>query len=538
MAQSERNGKALGVCYLDLDGFKPVNDLYGHATGDLLLIEVAQRLKTCMRGGDTASRLGGDEFVLLFSELEGIHDCDLAIARVIALLNQPFKINNQSISISASIGVTLYPDDGSDADTLLRHADQAMYAAKQAGRNRHHLFDPENDRRARARRDELLQIAHGLANGEFALHYQPKVNMRKGTIVGAEALIRWHHPERGLLLPTDFLHTVDGSDLAIELGNWVIREALSQMEQWLSQGFDLPISINIAGEHLQHRGFAQYLGEMLAAHPLVLPCRLELEVLETAALEDITGAAEIFANCHRLGVSFALDDFGTGYSSLTYFRRLPADLLKIDQSFVRDMLDDPEDMAIVEGVIGLTQAFKRNVIAEGVETVEHGLALLLLGCDLAQGFGIAHPMPAAELPAWISNFRPDELWNLATAFNWSRDDLPLLIAEADHMRWVKNLQTFLEKADGTTAPPECNYHECRFGRWYYGGTSQRYAGLDGFAGIEGAHTRLHEIGCELIRLHRTGEQLAVKALRIDLIIASAALTERIQQIQAEILMGR
>lgn len=520
MAQSERNGKALGVCYLNLDGFKPVNDLYGHATGDLLLIEVAQRLKTCMRGGD--------EFVLLFSELEGIHDCDLAIARVIALLGQPFRINNQSISISASIGVTLYPDDGSDADTLLRHADQGMYAAKQAGRNRHHLFDPENDRRSRARRDELLQIAHGLTNGEFTLHYQPKVNMRKGTIIGAEALIRWHHPERGLLLPSDFLHTVDGSELAIELGNWVIREALTQMERWLNQGLDLPISINIAGEHLQHPGFAQYLGKMLAAHPQVQPSRLELEVLETAALEDITSAAEIFAECHRQGVSFALDDFGTGYSSLTYFRRLPADILKIDQSFVRDMLDDPEDMAIVEGVIGLTQAFKRDVIAEGVKTVEHGLVLLLLGCDLAQGFGIAHPMPAAELPAWISHFSPDELWNLATAFNWSRDDLPLLIAEADHMRWVKSLQAYLDQADGTTAPPECNYHECRFGRWYYGGTSQHYAGLDGFAGIKGAHTRLHEIGCNLIRRHRKGEELAVKSLWIDLIIASAALTERIQ----------
>jgi len=536
MAQTERNGKVLAVCYLDLDGFKPVNDLYGHAVGDRLLVEVAQRLKGCIRAGDTVSRLGGDEFVLLFSELDDIHECDIAIARVISTLTHPFLINGHGILISASIGVTLYPQDGADSDTLLRHADQAMYAAKQAGRNRYHLFDPENDRRARVRREEIGRIRDALARGEFVLHYQPKVNMRHGTVIGAEALIRWQHPEDGLLLPGQFLPAIEGTELATELGDWVIGEALGQLERWAAQGLDLAVSINIAGNHLQKGGFARRLGEQLAAHPTVLPARVELEILETAALEDIALAAELFAECHKLGVSFALDDFGTGYSSLTYFRRLPANVLKIDQSFVRDMLDDPDDLAIVEGVIGLTQAFQRQVIAEGVETVEHGLALLLLGCDVAQGYGIARPMPAGELPGWVRLFRPDDLWSAATAFQWSREDLPMLIAEVEHNRWKAALYDYLDDSSGRiVAPPdECN---CRFGRWYASPASQRYGHFEAFTALGGIHRRIHQIGSEMVALHQQGESAAIARLKQELEGCSRGLSQSIRQMQAELLIS-
>ncbi|WP_428826346.1 EAL domain-containing protein [Azonexus sp. IMCC34842] len=537
MAQAKRNNKVLAVGYLDLDGFKPVNDLYGHSTGDRLLVEVAQRLKTCIRGGDTVSRLGGDEFVLLFSELDSVHECDHAIARVISTLTHPFQIGGHTIQISASIGVTLFPQDGSDSDTLLRHADQAMYAAKQAGRNRFHLFDPENDRRARARRDEISRIRQGLNNGEFMLHYQPKVNMRVGTVIGSEALIRWQHPELGLLLPAEFLPAIEGSELSIELGDWVIREALHQLEQWSSQGINLTVSINIAGNHLQHPGFTQRLAELLAACPSVSPALLELEILETAALEDIALAADIFAECRKLGVSFALDDFGTGYSSLTYFRRLPADVLKIDQSFTRNMLDDPDDLAIVEGVIGLTHAFQRKVIAEGVETVEHGLVLLLLGCDLAQGYGIARPMPAAQLPAWVSRFRPDELWSSATAFRWSREDLPMLIAEVEHGRWKKNLFACLDDPSGTTPAPNSDHDSCRFGRWYHSTGSQVYAGIDGYIALEQIHVRIHEIGNQLLKARRGDHPANSGQLRQELEAASLTLSECLHSIQAELLIS-
>ncbi|MBS1158454.1 MAG: putative signaling protein [Proteobacteria bacterium] len=537
MAQTERNGKALAVCYLDLDGFKPVNDQYGHATGDKLLVEVAQRLRNCVRAGDTVSRLGGDEFVLLFSELDNVRECDHAINRIIAALTTPFRIGGHEISISASIGVTLYPQDGSDSDTLLRHADQAMYAAKQAGRNRFHLFDPENDRRARVRHEEVRRIREALAEGEFVLYYQPKVDMRQGSVVGAEALIRWQHPERGLLLPNDFLPAIEGSELSIALGDWVIQEALRQLSIWQEQGLDLAVSVNIAGEHLQGHGFARRLGELLAAHPNVAPHNLELEVLETAALEDIGRVAELFAECRRFGVSFSLDDFGTGYSSLTYFRRLPADVLKIDQSFVCDMLDDPDDLAIVEGVIGLTQAFQRKVIAEGVETVEHGLVLLLLGCDMAQGFGIARPMPAAKLPAWVALFRPDKLWDQATVFRWSREDLPLLIAGVDHQRWKKSLYAYLADSTASLPAPPNEPGQCRFGRWYHSPAAQKYAVFSDFAELAPLHRRFHRLGEELMAQRTTASEASRQSQLGELEELSGALSRHLEKIQAALLLS-
>ncbi|MCG2575596.1 EAL domain-containing protein [Dechloromonas sp. XY25] len=537
-AQTERSGKMLAVCYLDLDNFKPINDEYGHGVGDYLLIDVAQRLKSCVRAGDTVARLGGDEFVLLLSDLEDLRECEHAMARVLGTLAKPFLVSQRQLTISASIGVTLYPHDGSDSDTLLRHADQAMYAAKQAGRNRYHLFDPESDRRAKARRDEIGRIRQGLAAGEFRLFYQPKVNMRQGTVIGAEALIRWQHPERGLLLPDAFLPFLDGAETAVEIGDWVINEALRQIDTWRHQhGIDLAVSINISGNHLQHPDFCRRLGELLARYPGVSPQRIELEVLETAALEDIDTSAALFAECRALGVSFALDDFGTGYSSLTYFRRLPADLLKIDQSFVRDMLDNPDDLAIVEGVIGLTQAFRRSVIAEGVETVEHGLVLLLLGCDMAQGFGIARPMPADDIPAWMRQFQPDELWNLATAFNWSRDDLPMLIAEVDHKRWTRALYAYLDYTTGTASPPPVAADACRFAHWLNDAGNQRYAAIAAFQQIPALHAQVHDSARELLHRRRIGGTADLLALELALRSANDQLTECFQQIQAEVLIA-
>ncbi|MFT4723867.1 MAG: EAL domain-containing protein (putative c-di-GMP-specific phosphodiesterase class I) [Colwellia sp.] len=238
--------------------------------------------------------------------------------------------------------------------------------------------------------------------------------MKTGKVIGVEALIRWQHPSRGLLNPLDFLPIIENNPMSIELGEWVIDTALTQISQWQKMGLDLPasISVNIAAVQLQQPDFTQRLTTLLAAHPNVKLCYLELEVLETSALDDVHHVSTTMLECIALGVSFALDDFGTGYSSLTYLRRLPADLIKIDQSFVRDMLIDTDDFAIVEGVIALAKSFKREVIAEGVETIEHGKALLQLGCNLAQGYGIAKPMPPFDVPAWINNWRPDASWQL------------------------------------------------------------------------------------------------------------------------------
>ena len=410
MAQTRRDQKQLAVCYLDLDNFKTINDTHGHRQGDVVLIEAARRLKHCVRAGDTVARLGGDEFVLLLGELADVEECEHTLDRVITSLQLPFDVDGQPALLSASLGVTLYPDDNADPDTLIRHADQAMYAAKQGGGNRYQLFDADHDRRARSYRDSLQRIQDGLAAGEFRLYYQPKVNMRNGAVVGAEALIRWQHPGEGLLPPARFIPAVEASDLVIPVGQWVIREALRQMAAWAAQGLPLPVSVNLSACHLQQPGFVDWLRGVLAEHPTVQPDWLELEILETVALEDMVAISRRIEACRQLGVHFALDDFGTGYSSLTYLKHLAVHLLKIDQSFVRDMLVDHEALAIVEGVIGLSAAFRRGVIAEGVESIDHGRLLMQLGCNLAQGYQIARPMPPEQIPAWVADWKPPSAW--------------------------------------------------------------------------------------------------------------------------------
>ncbi|MCF8159629.1 MAG: EAL domain-containing protein [Polaromonas sp.] len=412
LAHAERRGNALAVAYLDLDGFKVINDLHGHEAGDQLLVAIADRMKQTLREGDTLARIGGDEFVAVMGDLAHVDASLPMLKRLLASASQPVAVGERILQVSASIGVAFYSQTQAiDADQLLRQADQAMYQAKLAGKNRHHIFDAQHDSSIRARNEHLERIGLALTNHEFLLYFQPKVNMRTGTVIGAEALIRWQHPERGLLEPAQFLPVIEGHPLAVAVGEWVIDTALSQIESWRQTGLDIPVSVNVGARQLQQADFVERLRAILSAHPQVNPSCLELEILETTALEDIVQVSRLIESCAQLGVSFALDDFGTGYSSLTYLKRLQVRMLKIDQSFVRDMLEDPDDLAILQGVIGLAAAFKREVLAEGVETVQHGSLLLQMGCDLAQGYGIARPMPAREFPAWAQAWRAEPAWS-------------------------------------------------------------------------------------------------------------------------------
>jgi diguanylate cyclase (GGDEF)-like protein/PAS domain S-box-containing protein len=415
MAQCQRKGGVLAVAYLDLDGFKAVNDTHGHDAGDDLLVTLSQRMKDTLREGDTLARIGGDEFVAVLVDLQNADDCKPLLGRMLHSACSPVVVNTRSgpkdLQVSVSIGVTLFPRDNSDADLLLRHADQAMYVAKQSGKNRYHLFDVAQEEAIKTQQVGVERIRCALSEHELVLYYQPKVNMRTGRVTGAEALIRWMHPQRGLLAPGAFLPVIEGQPVSIEVGEWVVATALAQMGTWRALGLSLPVSVNTSAYELQQEAFAQRLGELLAACPGVPPSWLQLEVLETSALEDMGKVGLVMGSCHIMGVSFALDDFGTGYSSLTYLKRLPAETLKIDQSFVRDMLDDPGDLAIVNGVVGLAKSFGREVIAEGVETQAHGNALLALGCELAQGYGIARPMPADQVPQWVANWHQDGRWS-------------------------------------------------------------------------------------------------------------------------------
>jgi diguanylate cyclase (GGDEF)-like protein/PAS domain S-box-containing protein len=414
MAQAQRRSQQLAVVYLDLDGFKSINDHHGHDVGDQVLIALASRMNQTLREGDTLARLGGDEFVAVLIDLEDASASLPMLRRLLDSAALPVRVGEQTLQVTASLGVAFFPQDQEvDADQMLRQADQTMYQAKLAGKNRYHIFDAAHDSSLRVHHEGVERIRQGLANQEFVLHYQPKVNMRSGKVIGAEALIRWQHPRDGLLVPADFLPMIEEHPLAVTLGEWVIDTALAQVAQWHLAGFDLPVSVNVGARQIQQSDFVDRLCAILARHPTVKPSKLELEILETSALEDIARVSQVIEDCAQMGVMFALDDFGTGYSSLTYLKRLRVNALKIDQSFVCDMLQDPDDLAILQGVIGLAEAFKREVIAEGVETVAHGTLLLQLGCELAQGHGIAHPMPAHALPNWVVQWQPDLAWRQA-----------------------------------------------------------------------------------------------------------------------------
>ncbi|HEY9268363.1 MAG TPA: EAL domain-containing protein [Methylotenera sp.] len=409
-SRAERTGELLAVCCLDLDGFKPVNDSLGHEAGDHLLIQLAERMNKCLRESDTVARTGGDEFALLLNGMVNAEECKLTLERLLTAIRAPYLVAGESVTISSSIGYTLFPFDHSEPDTLLRHADQAMYQAKLNGGSCVQQFDTEHDREFRDLRQDKERIEAALANNEFCLHYQPKVDMRLGKVVGMEALVRWQHPDIGLRAPVTFLPMIENTDFSIKLGEWVIRQAVGQMIVWQKKGFDIHVSVNISARHMIQENFTSRLAQILSEFPQVNPANLEFEITETAAIEDVSGVVHTMNGCKLLGVSFALDDFGVGYSSLTYLRRLPVEVIKIDRSFVYDMLQDSNDLAMVAGIISLGRDFRCKIVAEGVETAEHGLQLLRLGCTVAQGFGIAKPMPADKVSAWVKSYQPNEIW--------------------------------------------------------------------------------------------------------------------------------
>jgi len=410
MQTSRREGSLLTVCYLDLDHFKPVNDLHGHEAGDRLLVELANRMRRSLRswagGDDVVARIGGDEFVLLLRTAT-LEESRHAVERVLNQVCQPYTLGVAigQVLVTASIGATVFPLDGADAETLLRHADHAMYGAKQAGRNGYLFFDAEHDKRAEARFVALGRVQEALDADEFRLFYQPKVDMRSGKVQGVEALLRWRHPEQGVMSPAQFLPLIENTGLAISVGNWVLQHGIEQLAHWLRMGLDITVSINVSARHLQEPLFAQHLAGLLSRHQAPVAERLIIEVLETAALADVDYTCALMEECRMLGVRFALDDFGTGYSTFTYLKRLPIDMLKIDRSFVINMLGDRQDLAIVEGVIGLSQTFGCAVVAEGVETAAQAQRLIEIGCHVGQGNGIAAAMPSDEVPAWVREYK-------------------------------------------------------------------------------------------------------------------------------------
>lgn len=507
IAHSQRQNTLLAVCFLDLDNFKPVNDRYGHDIGDQLIIQVAQRLKTTIRVEDTVSRQGGDEFILLLGDIKSFSQCEDVLSRTLKLIAQPYVINDLSLSISASIGVSLYPADDSSFDVLMRHADHAMYQAKLNGRNQYFLFSAKQAKIEAGKQIRLEEIRKALVNNELCLYYQPKVNMTTGKVFGVEALIRWVHPEKGLMSPLEFLPVIEETGLEIQLGNWVINEALQQLNHWKTQGLEFEVSINISAYHLQSPLFVAELEKTLALYPKVYSKKLQLEILESSALSDLESISSVVKTCiNTLGVNIALDDFGTGYSSLSHLRNLPAQTIKIDQTFVKDILDNPNDQAITDGIIGLASAFNRKVIAEGVETTQHGLILLVMGCNEAQGYGIAKPMPAPSIPEWMNSYAPNQEWINCAANVRTEKESRKIVFRLTLRQWQKHFESHIQSPiNSTESTPIMKRNKCHCGIASARARQEQLFAENWLTKLDNAHDTMHNLADDLCVKYQQGE---------------------------------
>ncbi|MFK0033226.1 putative bifunctional diguanylate cyclase/phosphodiesterase [Pseudomonas monteilii] len=407
IAKVAEQGGCFALMFIDLDGFKPVNDAFGHHIGDLLLKAVAGRLRGHLHSQDTLARIGGDEFVLLVELQEPNDAMDVAVKQV-NLVSRPFRVAEHDLQLSASLGIVLYPGNGQDQHELLRNADAAMYHAKSAGKNGYSFFDVSMNSNARQQLQLLQDLRQALEQRQFRLHYQPKFDAQACQPIGAEALLRWEHPQQGLLLPDRFIGLAEKTGLIIPIGEWVLDEACRQMRQWLDQGHQgWRMAVNLSAIQFCHAGLVESVARALQQNGLPANC-LTLEITETTAMHDADASLTVLQRLSDMGVDLSIDDFGTGYSSLMYLKRLPANELKIDRGFVRDLEQDSDDAAIVSAIVALGQALGLRIVAEGVETDKQQDFLTRLGCDSLQGYLLGQPVPAEQFMSKLQALRPQD----------------------------------------------------------------------------------------------------------------------------------
>lgn len=396
IARSARDGDIVALLFVDLDGFKTVNDSLGHQAGDNVLKEIATRMKLVIRANDTVARIGGDEFVVLVERAEDRTALAMLAQRIETVVSAPLLLEPNEVQLSASIGIAIFPDDASDAVQLLAHADAAMYNAKEAGKNTHRFHDAASTVSAAGLLADLRDLRLALERDEFELFYQPKLTSDGMDLLGVEALIRWHHPQRGLVPPNDFIPIAERFGLIVQIGAWVIEEACRQMRVWLDYGWDIPVAVNVATQQLRQLDIVEQIGRSLTAHRID-PRQLTLELTESGAMDDAPQTLQLLGRLEKLGVKIAIDDFGTGYSSLSYLRQFCVDELKIDGSFVQDVEHSEDARSIVSAVVKLAHSLNMRVIAEGVETLAQRKFLASMHCDELQGYFFSRPLPAEQL---------------------------------------------------------------------------------------------------------------------------------------------
>ena len=532
LGTARADGTLVAVVSIDVDHLADLNQRLGRGVGDRLLARLADRIGDVVGGRDAIARTGGDEFLVLIGALANVQAGRHWAERIATELRRPWTIDDVRVTLTASIGVALYPVDDASAETLLRHAGLAMQLAKSRGRDRVVIYDPDTERRETAESARRARLRRALQHDEFVLHVQPQVSLEDGRVLGVETLVRWHDPEHGLQPPAAFLPDLLGGTLELELGRWAIERALALASGWrrdgtIARGFR--VSVNIGGHQLLAPGFVEDVAAALERHPELPPRTLMLEVVETAALADVDHARTVLQRCRTLGVQVALDDFGTGYSSLSYFRSLPIDLLKIDLSFVQRMLDDASDLSIVQSVIGLARAFDRSVVAEGVETRDHAVALAALGVDAAQGYLVARPMPPDRYAAWSARWGRDPRFDrLADQLDLAVEDLPIRVAVRSHQRWVDALLAEHDGSGPTLLPP-LDRDACAFGTWYLGRGREAYGAAPGFAELGRLHERVHDLADRLVAPAGRDPATGSRAALLDEVVATQrALTERLE----------
>ncbi|MHB1604920.1 MAG: EAL domain-containing protein [Leptospirales bacterium] len=535
LLRSGRSQERIAVGILDLDGFKGVNDRLGHPKGDELLILVARRLEGVLRKTDTLARLGGDEFGLLLMNLNEDGSTQDLFNKIVNSLLDPFDVGGgfgEQVRISGSLGLTLSPPDSGDVDSLIAHADLALYRAKDRGRNGWSVFEIEMAESLLEQHRIRTEFDQALRNGELCLYYQPQVNMETGQIVGAEALVRWNHPKRGFLTPSDFISVIEKCDLIFPLGRWALETALFQQKEWAREGLLLCISVNIGARHFLSDGFIKILTEILTYHGRSEYDGIKLEVTETEALQDLEKARQVIEICGDLGIAVSLDDFGTGHASLASLQQLDVKEVKIDTGFVHRMVESPKDLAIVSSLSMASHMMLIEVVAEGVETEEEGELLIQMGCRMAQGYAIAPPMLPAILPVWCREWKPFESWKKQSAIKMgSRKDPDLLMVGQAMKICMKGILAGLE-TPAITRAEWTDPRKCILEQWIDHNGRIRYGGTPEFESLERIRDTLFTLIEESLSARNRQDTKALERLKSRLIGTGCEIQEALQKLRS------